>query len=131
MHHEQQRLAETQQERRNDSKIRNAAECLSRSFRKLPYTPNFIHPYPPPLKIPFQGWGVFFQERRRMKFLPRGASKYTPPPTPNWFGSHTTRITENNSNILKFGSVILLCVMACLSRFVLIGLHGLNFQRRA
>ena len=28
-----------------------------------------------------------------------------------WFGNHRTGITENNSKIIKFGSVILLCVM--------------------
>ena len=34
---------------------------------------------PPPLKIPFQGWGGY-KRGGRIKFLPRGGSEYTPPP---------------------------------------------------
>ena len=36
-------------------------------------------PTPPPLKIPFKGWGAY-KKGGRIKFLPRGGSGYTPPP---------------------------------------------------
>ena len=36
-------------------------------------------PTPPPLKIAFEGWGAY-KKGRRIKFLPRGGSEYTPPP---------------------------------------------------
>ena len=44
--------------------------------------PNFMHPPPHPWKDPLRGRGVYKRGGRRIKFLPRGGSKYTPPPPP-------------------------------------------------
>ena len=43
--------------------------------------PNFIHPHPPTPENTLLGVGACIKrEGGRIKFLPRGASKYTPPP---------------------------------------------------
>ena len=44
------------------------------------YGPNFIHPHPPPLKYQSRGGGCLKEGGGGIKFLPRGASKSTPPP---------------------------------------------------
>ena len=57
-------------------KKKNAKTTESSAFLRgrILYTPP-----PPPLKIPFKGWGAY-KKGGRIKSLPRGGSEYTPPP---------------------------------------------------
>ena len=47
---------------------------------------------------------------------------------PNRFGNHRAKITENNSKIVKLGSVIILCVRAYVFVLNLNSLAKMNFH---